>query len=179
MDFGAYNLVVYASLRALPVAAIVRFITRPRRHDGANLPKSLAGGILGVYACWHVGLAAAGGKAWNPLLSLIPVAFAEFAAYLSSVLELKQECVARKGPRFILQGGNEIRLPKTAPLIGVVAGLVAAFILLQIGQQLRIVFLVTLFRQMIVEIGLTVIGVICILDIFYMSSRIASIPNKG
>jgi len=96
MDFGTYNLLVYASLRGLPVAIIVRFIMRPRRRGGANLPKALAGGILGLYACWHVGIAAAGKETWNPMLSLIPVAVAEFAAYLSTVLELKQECVARK-----------------------------------------------------------------------------------
>jgi hypothetical protein len=179
MDFGAYNLLVYASLRGLPVAIIVRFIMRPRRRAEPNLPKALAGGILGVYACWHVGIAAAGKETWNPMLSLIPVAVAEFAAYLSTVLELKQECVARKGAQFILPGGQEIWVPKTAPLTGVVAGLVGAFILLQIGNQVRIEFLVTLFRQKLIETGLTVVGIIALLDIPFMASRIASVPNKG
>ena len=180
MDFGAYTLLVYASLRGFPVATIVRFIMRPRRHGGAaNLPKSLVGGIVGIFLCWHVGLALVGKEPWNPLLSVIPVALAEFGAYLSTVLELKQECVAWRGEKFILAGGQEILLPKTAPLKGIVAAIIGAFVLMLVGNAARIEFLVTLFRQDLIAPGLSIVGVIALLDILFMISRIASVPNKG
>jgi hypothetical protein len=55
---------------------------------------------------------ASGGGDWNPLWSLIPVGVAELSGYLSAVLELKQDCVARRGPKFILPEGKEVWLPK-------------------------------------------------------------------
>lgn len=179
VDFGVYNLLIYATLRGLPVAAVVRFVTRPRvRGEAANLPRSFVGGLLAVYACWHVGMAAAGAGGWNPLWSLIPLGVAEFAAYLSTVLELKQECIAIRGNKFILSDGKEVHLRKTAPLMGLVAGLVGALILLALGSRARIEFLVTLFRQNAIVIGLNIVGVIVLLDIPFMASRIAALPRK-
>jgi len=179
MDFGAYNLLIFACLRGLPVAAVVRFVARPRvRSAGANLPKALVGGLLGAHGTWHVGMAVANGADWNPLWSLFPVGLAEFAAYLSSILELKQDCVARRGPLFILPGGVEVRVPITSVLIGLAAAFVGALALLLIGRVARIEFFVTLFRQDLVIIGLNIVGVIALFDIPFMAFRIASISNR-
>jgi len=179
MDLGPYNSTIFACLRGLPVAAVVRFVARPRiRSAGANLPKALVGGLLGAYGAWHVGLAVANGADWSPLWSPFPVGLAEFAAYLSSILELKQDCVARRGSLFILPGGVEVRVPLTSPLTGLAAAFLGALALLLIGRPARIEFLVTLFRQDLIIIGLNIVGVIALLDIPFMAFRIASIPNK-
>jgi hypothetical protein len=103
---------------------------------------------------------------------------AEFAAYLSSILELKQDCVAGRGSLFILPGGVEVRVPLTSPLTGLAAAFLGALALLLIGRPARIEFFVTLFRQDLIIIGLNIVGVIALLDIPFMAFRIASIPNK-
>lgn len=179
MDFGSFNLLIFASLRGFPVAAVVRFVARPRIRSAAiNLPRTLVGGVIGTYTAWHVGMAVANDSHWNPLWSLIPVGLAEFAAYLSSILELKQDCVARRGPLFILPGGVEVRVPVTSPLIGLAAASLSTIALLLIGSSAQNGFLVTLFRQDLVIIGLNLMGVIALLDIPFMAFRIASIPNR-
>jgi hypothetical protein len=86
--------------------------------------------------------------------------------------------VARRGPLFILPGSVEVRVPKTSPLIGLAAAFVGALALLLSGRVARIEFLVTLFRQDLVIVGLNIVGVIALLDIPFMAFRIASIPNK-
>jgi hypothetical protein len=50
---------------------------------------------------------------------------------------------------------------------------------LSIGRQVRMDVLVALFRQNAVIIGLDIVGVIALLDIPFMLSRISSVPNKG